>query len=102
MINLSKFAKMSFTELTSLPNYYIHEIYKLFVIDSIARQKKEEEEAKKRAAEEVNKEKANGNNPYNGIAIQDSSNVQNLRQLLASGGLDGDNLEELMEELEGG
>ena len=91
---------MSFTELTSLPNYYIHEIYKLFVVDSIERKKKEEEEARKQKAQEAAQQGHRGNSSYNGIATQDSNNVQNLRQMLASGGLDGDSLEEVLEELE--
>ena len=93
MINLCKFARMSFTEIISLPNYYIHEIYKLYVEDSIARAKRDELEKKQREARERQS------------AIQearrDSADVQSLRQLLTNqGGLENDDLEELIEELE--
>ena len=96
MMNLSRFSKMSFTELASLPNYYIHEIYKLYVEDYKARVKKEKEEAKAREAKE--RQEARLNNMRNGVS--DSGDVMNLREMLASQGLDSQNLSELMEEIE--
>ena len=96
MINLSRFSKMSFTELVSLPNYYIHEIYKLFVDDSIARAKREKEE--KEAAEKRRLQEERSNNMNGGY--RDSSNVQSLRQALAMQGLSNNDLEEFMDELD--
>ena len=93
MINLSRFSRMSFYELTQLPNYYIHEIYKLFVDDNIARTKREEEEAKKRAAEERKEQRQSGR------VVRDSSDVSNLRSMLA-GNMSDNDLEDLIEELE--
>lgn len=101
MMNLAKFSRMSFTEITSLPNYYIHEIYKLFVEDSNARAKKEAEEAAKRDAEQKKIEEQQKKQANASYAIKDSSDVANLRSMLGGlGGLQGDDLEELIEELE--
>lgn len=96
MINLSRFSKMSFTELVSLPNYYIHEIYKLFVNDSIARAKREKEERK---AAEANRKQEERSGKSAG-QMRDSINVQNLREAMARGGFENDSdLEDMLEEL---
>ena len=93
MINLSKFSKMSFTEIVSLPNYYIHEIYKLFVEDAKARAKKEAEEARKRAAQERQQQRQS--------QVKDSTNVADLINALGLGsGMNKDDLEEILEDLE--
>lgn len=99
MINLAKFSKMSFTELTSLPNYYIHTIYKLFVNEAIAREQrmKEEEERARKQAEAQQRQAANQHIPGG-----DSQDVANLRRMLSGQGVDDDSLEELMEEIEDG
>ena len=97
MINLSRFSKIPFADLVSLPNYYIHEIYKLFVNDAIAReerQKKEAEEAKRQEQE------AKRQSQFAGNMRKDSKDVANLRAMLAGNGLDGTDLEDLIEELE--
>ena len=96
MINLSRFSKMTFTEIVSLPNYYIHEIYKLFINDAIEReerQRKEAEEAKKAEMKQSSK----NNSQFAGNMIKENADVSNLRALLAGGGSD---LEDLIEELE--
>ncbi len=91
MINLCRFSKMSFTELVSLPNYYIHEIYKLYVEDNIAKAKKEEEEkAKQQAKQQAERRSA--------IRQQDSANVANLRSALS--GFSDEDIENLVDELE--
>ena len=92
MMNLSRFSKMSFTELVSLPNYYIHEIYKLYVDDYKDKRKKEEEEAKERAKKEREEARLN--------QLRDSSNVSSLRQMLASQGMNSSDFEDMLEELE--
>ena len=92
MINLSRFSKMSFTELVSLPNYYIHEIYKLYVEDNIAKAKKEKEEKAKQQAQQQAAERKSA------VSQQDSANVANLRSVLS--GLSDDDFENLVDELE--
>lgn len=87
MINLCKFSKMSFTELSSLPNYYIHEIYKQFAENNKAREKQQEEEKREQEA----KDRANKMN------MEDSTNVQNLRAALS--GVNNNDLEDLLEDL---
>ncbi len=91
MINLSRFSKMSFTELVSLPNYYIHEIYKLFVEDSIAKAKKEQEEKAEQEAQKRAESRSASKQ-------QDSANVANLRSALS--GFSDDDIENLIDELE--
>ena len=95
MMNLTRFSKIPFSDLVSLPNYYIHEIYKLYVEDYRARLKKEKQEQKEKEAKEREEAKIN-----NIRGRQDSNDVANLRQMLASQGLTGNNLEDLVEELE--
>ena len=90
MINLSRFSKMSFTELVSLPNYYIHEIYKLYVEDNIAKAKKEKEEKANQQAQQQADSKS--------AVQQDSANVANLRSVLS--GFSDEDIENLMDELE--
>ena len=82
---------MSFVEIVSLPNYYIHEIYKQFVEDSIARAKKEEAERKEQERE---------NRKNSSSRFRDTEQVQNLRQALSGFGEgSNDDLEELVDEL---
>ena len=103
MINLSRFSKMSFTELVSLPNNFIHTIYKLFVNDIIEKEKRqaqEEAEAKKEAAKQAKED--NMQFAGNMMKNRDSKDVANLRSMLAGNGVNGDDLEELIEELEDG
>ena len=98
MMNLIRFSKISFKDLVSLPNYYIHEIYKSYVEDYKLRLKKEEQERKEREAKEREEKRLN-----NIRGQQDSNEVANLRQLLASQGLTNDrDLEDFVEELEDG
>ena len=99
MINLSRFSKMTFTELVSLPNYYIHEIYKLFVNDAIEREErqiKEAEEAKRQERQQA----AQVNKGFAGNMLKENKDVSNLRAILAGEGLEGSDLEELLEEVE--
>ncbi len=91
MINLCRFSKMSFTELVSLPNYYIHEIYKLYVEDNIAKAKKEKEEKAKQEAQQRASNRS-------ATRQQDSANVADLRSVLS--GLSDDDFENLVDELE--
>ena len=97
MINLSRFSKMSFSELVSLPNNYIHEIYKLFVVDTLEREKRQLEEAKQ---QQQQNSQGNNTSTFAGNMIKDSKNVENLRAILAGGGAEGSELEDLLEELE--
>lgn len=100
MINLSKFSRMTFTELTSLPNAYIHTIYKLFVEDAIAREKRQKEEEARQKAEE---QKANRNQQFAGNMrrSRDSQDVAQLRNML-SGQMNDNDFEDLLEVIEDG
>jgi len=97
MINLSRFSKIPFGDLVKLPNYYIHEIYKMYVNDSIARSKKEEEE---RRQQQIREQQERRISSVQGRR-QDSENVRQLREALSGlGGMNQNDLEDLMEELE--
>ena len=91
MINLSRFSKISFHDLQMLPNYYIHEIYKQFVNDSVQRAKdKEREELEKQQQARAEQRSMGGR--------RDSQDVQHLRNVLS--GVSDNDFEELLEELD--
>lgn len=99
MMNIGRYSKMSFTEVVSLPNYYIHELYKGYVVESIRRRKEEEEREKQKQAEEA---AAKGRGNYPPVRQKDSADVSNLRNMLSNSGLtssDMDDIEEALEDL---
>ena len=101
MINLSRFSKMSFTELVHQPNAYIHTIYKLFVDDAIEREKRQKEEEANARRQQAN-QKNNSQFAGDMLRQQDSANVANLRNMLSGQGVSDNDLEEIFEEIEDG